>query len=134
MMEEVIKFRNALENLNMEYTPTAFQYFPFGACGDASDILAEHLKSLGASGIEYVCGISDELGSHAWLEIDGEIIDITSDQFEGIDIKVYIGRPNEWYRKFHEHDRREAGYLHMHGPAIGALLKVHSRVKEIINA
>ena len=37
--------------------------------------------------------------SHAWLEKDGLIVDITSDQFDK-GVRVYVGKQNGFYRRF----------------------------------
>lgn len=77
--QEATRIRRALEQI----APTleGLQSFPHAACGNASVLLGEWLIRKGIKGVEYVSGSSDEIKSHAWLECDGLIIDITADQF-----------------------------------------------------
>lgn len=54
--------------------------FPKGCCREASDMLGVFLHDRFAKEATVVCGqLNDH--SHAWLVIDGLIVDITADQF-----------------------------------------------------
>lgn len=71
-----------------------FAGFPVGTCGSASDLMGRLLaERLGIDGI-YVCGVGhpdlDALQSHAWVEAEGFILDITYDQFAGTGIKGWV--------------------------------------------
>jgi hypothetical protein len=55
------------------------QGFPAGACGDASEMLGQLLDDLGLGRWRYTS--FQNMPSHAWLEGDGWIIEITADQF-----------------------------------------------------
>ena len=74
------RLRAAIEACDLKTLPITFHEFPRGSCGDATLILAKHLKDNGQKGFAYVCGMRDG-HSHAWLERDGLIVDITGDQF-----------------------------------------------------
>jgi hypothetical protein len=82
--------------------PAVFEAFPKGTCGVTSEIIGTWLISKGIEGVEYVNGKRWRKGrheTHGWLEIDGLIIDITSDQFKPDGLgPVYIGSD----RKFHD--------------------------------
>lgn len=122
---EVIKVRKALDKIDWEKMPILFRAFPRGACGDISDILAEHLYSLGLQKIEYVQGRLND-GTHAWLETVGYAIDITADQFDEISSKVLFQPPNIWHSKYEVEHRRKAGYkdaTHQYTPEVSALHK-----------
>jgi hypothetical protein len=81
--------------------------FPAGCCGIVSEVLAEAIRrQFGISGV-YVCGTRYDDGrhnSHAWLEVDGLIIDITADQFDRPPVIVTTDRtwhstwPNQEHR------------------------------------
>ena len=59
-----------------------FEPFPSGWCRLVTDILGAYLKKLDPEGAyEIVIAEIDER-SHAWLEHNGYIIDITADQFK----------------------------------------------------
>lgn len=75
--------------------------FPTGSCGDASILLATYLEELGYGSFDYVCG-SRNGHSHAWLEKDGLIVDITADQFPEIKKMVFVGNEHRWHDEFCE--------------------------------
>jgi hypothetical protein len=81
--------------------------FPSGCCGDASQTLATFLYFE----LEIICnyihgergGNNREISSHAWLETEGIVIDITGDQFNDRGYgqqEVYVGPKTEWYKSF----------------------------------
>lgn len=84
-----------------------FDAFPEGMCGFTSDLLAVCLIENGYFPVFYANG-SYRGQSHTWLEVEGNVIDITADQFKNkrgrlrCNIPVYIGERNEWYCMFSE--------------------------------
>ncbi len=102
ILEHAKHFRRCLEELHPRLG-VVFKRFPNAACGDSSNLLGEWLTEQGISGLEYVCG---ELHGHAWLELDGLIIDITLDQFEGHTEKVYVSEDRSFHSEFDERSRR----------------------------
>lgn len=96
-------FRDAIEKTEFNSINELFVRFPAGCCGDTSLLLGAYLYEIGLGNFEYVCGISGKQ-SHAWLERNGLIVDITSDQFlDGT--KVYVGGHNSFYNRFKENFR-----------------------------
>ena len=80
-------FRAALDRVDpLVWQRVTVTNFPRGACGHASELLGRFLREhLGVEPL-YVVRDNDEpdgswRGGHAWLELDGLIIDITGDQF-----------------------------------------------------
>lgn len=80
-------FRAALDRVDpLVWQRVTVTNFPRGACGHASELLGRFLREhLGVEPL-YVARDNDEpdgswRGGHAWLELDGLIIDITGDQF-----------------------------------------------------
>ena len=49
---------------------------------------------------EYVCDMNKNRQSHAWLEYEGWILDITADQFEDINDKVLVRKDRTWHSQF----------------------------------
>lgn len=98
-------FRDAFENMPIELFPDSsfFSRFPNGCCGDSSHILGKFFKDSGVSPY-YVSGWKDGK-SHAWIEIDNLIIDITADQFDDICDRVIVTEDRDWYSKFNIIDR-----------------------------
>jgi len=101
--EHAKRFRRCLEELHSELG-IVFKSFPDYACADSSHLLGEWLTEQGVSGLEYVCG---EIQGHAWLELDGLIIDITLDQFEGHTEKVYVSEDRSFHSKYGELFRQQ---------------------------
>ncbi len=96
--------RTIMEEHHNDLSPIYFGHFPSGACGNTSDMLALYLNNNGIEGIEYVCGKRDGR-SHGWLEVKGNIVDITSDQFDDGMGDVYIGKTTDFYNSFSEQSR-----------------------------
>ena len=118
----VINFREAIESAKANNEPGEFfRKFPTGQCGNASDILAQHLIDNKIGPIIYVNGTYygdgwDDKQSHTWLVVEELVIDITGDQFKYTDnslvndVPIYIGPMTEYYCQFevgpggeHEH-------------------------------
>lgn len=134
-MEKYIEdFKIALSRIDWGNMPPGFNNFPSGCCGDISDILAEYLRSKGVDSTEYVCGKTKNIASHAWIEVDGLVIDFTAQQFEGVNDPIIVSYPSQWHSKFTVISRRKAGYLTMNGPAVGNLMRAHKKIVESIYA
>lgn len=84
------RFRRAIEATRPH--PTSFGSFPTGACGAVCELLGDYLRDSGLGDWLYVMGLraTDNGGTHAWLERDGILIDITGDQFPGVVEKVLV--------------------------------------------
>ncbi len=97
-----IKFRDAIEGNSFaaHESPTLVN-FPHRACGDSSILLGEYFLQNGELGWQYVVGVRESDGhSHAWLEKDGLIVDITSDQFDSARDAVTVTRDATWHGQF----------------------------------
>ncbi len=73
-----------------------FETFPQGACGHTSDLFGSYLiGELGLSAF-YIEGCRPNMLSycpHAWLLVDGTIVDITADQFGEASVIVTTSSP-----------------------------------------
>lgn len=91
-----------------------FEGFPRASCGPASELVGRALKErLGIEGT-YVCAVGHatlaEGQSHAWFESEGQIIDVTHDQFPGTNIEGWVlPLSHPWHAQFAHFDRR-AGF------------------------
>jgi hypothetical protein len=99
------RFRGALENCDQTKLPVGLQAFPSGACADASLLLAKYLQEKGEGKAEYVSG-NDGNQTHAWLELDSIIIDITADQFNRSIDPVIVSTNSTWHQRFEDRSRR----------------------------
>lgn len=80
-----------------------FERFPIGCCGNVSHILGCFLISQGYANVRYVAGertVNEQYQTHAWLEWDDWIIDITADQFTDGPSAVFMERDSEFHRSF----------------------------------
>lgn len=77
--------------------------FPTQSCDVASLLLAYYLRDQGFGKVDCMFGAFD-WENHAWLEVDGFAVDITADQFPGVDdpIMVTWAADPSWHSKFHE--------------------------------
>lgn len=93
-------FRSAFEGL-MPEVPYIQRRFLLGWCTTASILLGEHLRESGLGDFHTRSGIRCDLGvnqSHAWLNRDGLIVDITADQFDETKEAVIVSRDSPWHR------------------------------------
>jgi hypothetical protein len=92
---------------NLGQLPFPFDHFPRGCCGSVSEVLGRLLHERCAVDPLYVSGM--RMGSdgrhitHAWLEVDDIIIDITADQFSRP--PVIVTRNRTWHDIWEPQDR-----------------------------
>jgi hypothetical protein len=102
-------FRRAIEeNLNRLECPITFKEFPRGSCGDACLLLGQYLSDRGYGVFDKIVGYSAIIGTHAWLEKNNLILDITRDQFPDFEEKVYLGNKIDWYKAYPTKDKVKA--------------------------
>lgn len=95
------QFRTAIEQSRLKL-PECMRRFPRGACLDASTLLAAYLadNACGEFELHAARWPKDGLSSHAWLEKDGWIVDITADQFPSIEESVIMTPDHRWHNRF----------------------------------
>lgn len=74
--------------------------FPCGWCSYASILLGEYLRESGLGGFQTRSGrkqIGDATKTHAWLQQDGLIVDVTADQFPDFAPDVFVSRSSPWH-------------------------------------
>jgi hypothetical protein len=91
--------------------------FPAGACGDCSLIVGTYLIKNGFENVEYVVGVDGDQ-SHAWLECDGFIVDITADQFGNGINPVIVTKDKSWHSKFADQERNVCDFREYQDPTI----------------
>ncbi|MGN0148858.1 MAG: hypothetical protein ACI4C7_01245, partial [Clostridia bacterium] len=86
--------RTLLENerSNIALKDYGFAYFPQGCCHSTSLALGVWLYNMSNKSMKIKCITGEQIDgkSHAWLEYNHLIIDITADQFEDITESVMI--------------------------------------------
>jgi hypothetical protein len=111
------RFRSAIRDTDPSEVDPEVRFivagFPKGACGEVCFLLGHYLRENGFPAAEYVNGIRPFDGeSHAWIETDGIIVDITGDQFPEVADAVVVTRDASWHRQFSDRPgRRPADFL-----------------------
>ena len=103
LIEQARQVREFLEREGCRMTDLLGD-FPRGGCGNGSDLLGQWLARHGVAPIAYVWGSRDGK-SHGWLEHNGLVIDITSDQFDDGVGAVYVGAPTSFHASFTDQRR-----------------------------
>jgi hypothetical protein len=82
LKEIAFSVRQILERYSLSTNDIMFQLFPRGCCGPASELLGRCLIELGFANVSYIpAERRDDTRSHAWINVDDVIVDITADQF-----------------------------------------------------
>lgn len=107
LTSEAEEFRKVIESIpSNEFSVTCQLHhsYPFAACGDSSMLLGKYLYdhfNIDCSYIAASCLIEGkEMQTHAWIEAEGYKVDITADQFEGVNKRVVVSKDHpfyEWY-------------------------------------
>lgn len=92
-------FRSGIVKCKSKSLSITLQDFPRGACGDAALLLAKYLENNGCGKFQYMLGQKNGY-SHAWLQQDDIIVDITADQFHDQDSPVIVTRDDSWHSEF----------------------------------
>ena len=99
-------FRIAIEQTKKHKLPSWFMDFPRGCCGDTADLLGVYLEDLGMQDVRHVWAMHGEV-SHAWIEVNGIVVDITSDQFPEFTDSVVVADPSRWHENLTDRKCRE---------------------------
>ncbi len=105
------RFRLLIENADRSKLPISFENFPAGSCGDAAILLAQYLIDAGCDTPTYVSAElvrHPNLLSHAWIELDGIVLDITADGFEADAAPVIVTENSAWHDRFDRFDEHPA--------------------------
>ena len=100
--EVAVAARRALEagplRIGADDFDVTFAQFPRGACSDTCLLVAELYRRLGCS-VQVLAGErSDPFRSHVWLAVEGVIVDLTADQFDGErQPAVFIAASSRWH-------------------------------------
>lgn len=105
-----LRFRAVMDE-HYELLGDFFHSFPRGCCGDTSELLAAYLEDQDLGNFAYVSGWSRAKdSSHAWLERDELIIDVTADQFQTGDEGAMVTTDPTWHAQFSDNrSRKEDG-------------------------
>jgi len=131
------RLRQAIEAVPRDALPFGMREFPAGSCGDAAQLLAAYLSDSGFPGFEYVLGSrgSKEDGmwtSHAWIEREGMVVDITADQFADAPPGATASYDSPWHRGFDVEHRYVADFREWHGSGVAELGQLYARLRPVL--
>lgn len=104
-----VDFRGAIERSIAERASPHLPYFPDGACTLVSWLLALHLRGSGVLDVRFVSGHfpgKESYARHAWLVVDGSVVDLTADPFG--QPPVVVGAPTPFHDSLDEREERDA--------------------------
>ena len=119
------QFRQMIESADTSKLTEDFENFPAGSCGDASILLAQYLIDAGYDTPTYVSAElvrPPDLLSHAWIELDGVILDVTADGFEPDAPPVIVAENSTWHGRFNRFDEHPAA-INVYEDRIAAMLR-----------
>jgi hypothetical protein len=137
---EACRVREAIEQVPVASCreTNAFSMFPAGSCGDTCRMLGAYLQDVcGFPVFQYVCG---ERGSqsdnswttHAWLQRDTLIVDVTADQFSDAPRPIIIVEENSsWHQQF---ETKVLGPANLKVPDVYDLRRLYDRIKRSLGA
>lgn len=102
LYEKAELFRRSLEEYRSRTDYIGLVDFPTGSCADASILLGQYLSDSGLGQWNFSSGERENVDcSHAWIQLDGVLIDITASQFEEISAAVWITTTDSaWHSRF----------------------------------
>jgi hypothetical protein len=106
-------FRNAIEDCDRASLGVGFAHFPEGSCDDTALLLGAFLIENHEAPFTDVYGewgAAESFGTHAWIERNGLIVDITADQFDDIDERVIVTTVSAWHDARRAYARGRADY------------------------
>ncbi|MCH7822549.1 MAG: hypothetical protein IIA07_11055 [Proteobacteria bacterium] len=132
LTELATQFRQMIESADRSKLTEDFERFPFRSGVDASILLAQYLIDLGYGIPNYVRGELYEprlRWGHAWIELDGIILDITLDGLFSDQPPVIVTEDQYWHEMFRRLDEHPVS-IHVFGKRNTAVLR--SAYHEII--
>lgn len=131
---EITKLCNTIRKALEEMQPSndLFKDFPLGCCRDTSLLLDLFLKEYEYMDVIFCSKDIDDISpSHAWLEWQDLIIDITADQLR-FDLPKIIVVPVIDADSFYKSNRRELADLNIAGIDAVRILEEFERIKKYL--
>ncbi|MCB5205767.1 hypothetical protein [Methylovorus mays] len=129
--------RMAIESIPKDKLPLPMSHFPKGACGDATLLLGAYFADNGITEFQYVCGergVKEDRtwSTHAWLESEGLVVDITADQFEEIDEKVIVAYGSPWHSQLDGKPSGCGDFRKWSGPGTHHLYSAYGQILSLL--
>jgi hypothetical protein len=106
--------REILEHHAGETTDIMFRDFPRGTCGPTSELLGRYLTEAAGLDAQYIAANRSDGWSHAWVTVDGIIIDITADQFG--QEPIIVAANSDWHGQWEADEPRPPICSHAQWP------------------
>ncbi|RJG12512.1 hypothetical protein D3879_04280 [Pseudomonas cavernicola] len=94
------QLRAAIFSVEPAARHASLKNFPHASCGSTSELIGSYLEEKGFGRFEYLHGSREGIPSHAWIQQGDLIVDLTADQFPGIDEAVIVSRCSQWHAQF----------------------------------
>ena len=132
------RYREALDTVAAKGVHQRLAGFPRGCCKAAAILLARHLAESGlGKSISLVLGTRQDsktrVATHAWLRIDGLIVDITADQFNDVTERVIVSSCNPWHDQFVTHQSDYPSFWPNADRARGDYSSMYNHLLESLN-
>lgn len=127
LIELATRFRAAIMKCDPKFLIITLKNFPNGACGDAALLLAKYLEDNECGKFDYVLGYRKGK-SHAWLQRDSVIVDITADQFQDQDKPVIVTEDHTWHSQFNIENRHMADFTSYDKSTVNILLQTYKQI------
>lgn len=131
-------FRDAIEKCDLASLGITFTDFPRGSCGDVALLLGTFLIENGERPFTEMFGEwgpPERFESHAWIERNGVVVDITADQFDGND-RVIVTKKSAWHDSHRTAARGNADFRtydqHTSANLARSYAIIRSRVREAV--
>jgi hypothetical protein len=139
ILKMAIQFRLAIESTPPEDRPIGMQDFPNGACGDTALLFGAYLVDHAIPGFKYICGergsnADNTWFSHAWLQRNDLVVDLTADQFSDAPAGVIVSSPLPWHKQFRTEQGQESDFRKWRGHGIDLLYQMYARVLGILQS
>ena len=139
LLEMATNFRKAIESIPPKVRPIGMQRFPCGACSDTALLFGTFLADRSISGFKYICGergskIDDTWTSHAWLQRDDLVVDLTADQFPDAATGVIVSKPSPWHMQFRTQPGQESDFREWSGYGAELLHPMYSKVLSVLSS
>jgi hypothetical protein len=132
-------FRAGIERADRSRLPIGFSDFPRGSCGDATLLLGTFLLEEGLPEFQYMLGERHYDGSgfphsHAWLQREKLIIDITADKFPDKRARVIVSRQSKWHEAFEARAEHVADYRIYDSATVSSLAAAYAEFERCLGA
>ena len=139
ILEMATRFRTAIESIPPEARSICMQSFPNGACGDTSLLFGAFLVDRGIPGFKYICGergsrADNTWTSHAWLQREDLVVDLTADQFPDAPTGVIVLSPSPWHMQFDTEPGQDSDFRKWSGYGSDQLYPMYARVLSVFQS